>query len=222
MPQPESDKTSKERIYAEIRRSIMIGTCLPGERLSADKLANEYGTSITPVRDALQMLSEAGLVTIKPRSGYFVAVMTAKQLWDLLELREILELAAIERANSQISDQQIAALEGIQCSVPGNVAKSHPCAIECDRQFHYVMVQASGNHEIADTLARVHDRLARFFVMSGACDVLHSTHASLIAALQRRDSAAAQQALASELAQTRSVIVEHLGQIETDAWFSAS
>ena len=74
------------------------GQHLPGERLSVDKLAKYYGTSITPVRDVLQRLSAAGLVVIKPRSGYFVVGITLKHLRALLESSEILELASIERA----------------------------------------------------------------------------------------------------------------------------
>ena len=90
--------TSKSRIYRELRRSIIVERRQPGERLDPEALAASYGTSVTPVRDALQMLSQEGLVTIKPRSGYFVTHLTLKQLRDLLEMREILEVAAVERA----------------------------------------------------------------------------------------------------------------------------
>jgi DNA-binding GntR family transcriptional regulator len=74
--QSEPGLTSKGWIYREIRRSIIMGRCNPGERLDLEELSTSFGTSITPVRDALQMLSQEGLVTIKPRSGYFVVYIT--------------------------------------------------------------------------------------------------------------------------------------------------
>jgi len=100
-------------IYKELRRSIIVGHRKPGERLELDVLAKGYGTSVTPVRDALQMISQEGLVTIKPRSGYFVTRVTLKQLDDMLKLREILELASVELAAEKITDEQLEQLEHV-------------------------------------------------------------------------------------------------------------
>ena len=97
MARSSPDVTSKSRIYRQIRRSIISGEHRPGERLDLDALTRAHGTSVTPVRDALQMLSQEGLVTIRPRSGYYVTHVTLKKLRDMLELREILEEAAIKR-----------------------------------------------------------------------------------------------------------------------------
>src|SRR5512135_2999893 len=100
-----SHDTSKSKAHKELRRSIIMGARKPGERLSLDELAKAYNTSITPLRDALHMLSQEGLVTIKPRSGYYVSRTTLKELRELFELREILELAAVERAAKRITDE---------------------------------------------------------------------------------------------------------------------
>lgn len=61
---------TKKRIYVELRRPIIIGQREPGERLDLGALASSYGASATPARDVLQMLSQEGLVIIKPRSGH--------------------------------------------------------------------------------------------------------------------------------------------------------
>ena len=98
---------AKLSIYKKIRADIITGKKIPGERLAIDILKKEFGTSITPVRDALQMLSQEDLVTIKPRSGYYVTLVTLKELNDMLDLREILELAAVERAAEKINGEQI-------------------------------------------------------------------------------------------------------------------
>ncbi len=75
-PTWDEDQTSKNTIYVELRRSIIMRHLKPGERFDVDALAQQYRTSVTPVRDALQMLSQDGLVNIKPRSGYFVVRTT--------------------------------------------------------------------------------------------------------------------------------------------------
>lgn len=195
----------------------MIGERVPGERLSVEKLAEFYGTSITPIRDVLQQLSEAGLVIIKPRSGYFVARITLKQLRDLLELNEILELAAIERAAVRITTEQIDELEQIHRNQLHEDAQDR--FIEKDRQFHYSIALASGNHEIAGALMRVHERLSRFFIVCSVGNARQKAHHQVIAALRAQDVEAAQQAVLSELKATRDTIMEYVIQQEGEGWF---
>ncbi|MBP8974379.1 MAG: GntR family transcriptional regulator [Anaerolineae bacterium] len=212
------DKTSRNRIYTELRRSIIMGHRLPGERLDVEKLAENYGTSVTPIRDALQMLSEAGLVTIRPRSGYFVTRITLKQLRDLLELREIIELASVERAAVKITDGQLAALEHVHRGYTGDDDESYDRYTEENRRFHCLIAEASGNMELAETLGRLHDRLARLMVICRAGKSMEITHARIVEALRAHDVEAARQALLSELMATRATILEHLIQEEGEAW----
>ena len=110
MSHPQDDSTSKSRAYKELRRSIIMGHRKPGERLSLAEITASYNTSITPVRDALHMLNQEGLVTIKPRSGYFVSNITLRELQELFEVREILELAAIERTATHVTENSVAAV----------------------------------------------------------------------------------------------------------------
>ena len=78
---------SKHRIYKELRRSIIMGYRKSGSRLIVKEIAKGYNTSVTPIRDALQMLGHEGLVTIKPRSGYYVTALNLKLLRDILDWR---------------------------------------------------------------------------------------------------------------------------------------
>jgi DNA-binding GntR family transcriptional regulator len=152
MPRSESDVTSKSLIYKNLRRSIGVGSRKPGERLDLDELAKNYGTSITPVRDALQMLSQEGLVTIKPRSGYFVTHVTLKQLRDMLEMRDILELASIERAVVRITEEQLEQLEHVHAGYTDEEDESYLRYMSENRMFHCLIAEASGNNELAETL----------------------------------------------------------------------
>jgi DNA-binding GntR family transcriptional regulator len=210
--------TSKNLIYKELRRSIITGHRKPGERLDLEPLARSYGTSVTPVRDALQMLSQEGLVTIKPRSGYFVTHLTLKQLRDMLELREILEVASVERATVRITDEQLEQLEHVHAGYTGDDDESYDRYMSENRGLHYLIAEASGNHELAETLGRLHDRLARFMVLCRAGETLECRHARLIEALRTHDVATARQAMLDEINETRETILERVIQEEGAFW----
>jgi len=218
MSGPKPDNTSKSLIYKELRRSIIVGHRKPGERLEPEALAQSYGTSVTPVRDALQMLNQEGLVTIKPRSGYFVTHVTLKQLRDMLELREILETASVEQAATRITKKQLEQLEHIHAGYTGEDDESYDRYMDENRYFHYLIAQASGNQELADALGHLHDRLVRFMVMCRVGETLEPRHALVIEALRTHDAAAARQSILNEVNETREAILERVIQEEGSFW----
>jgi DNA-binding GntR family transcriptional regulator len=211
-------QTSTDRIYEEIRRSVIVGHYRPGERLGLETLARRYGTSVTPVREALQMLTQEGLVTNKPHAGFFVTRVTLKELRDMLELREILEVAAVERAASHITEKQLDELERIHAGYTGNDEASYERYISENRRLHVLIAEASGNHELAVTLGRLHDRLARFFVFVHTGDEMEKRHDRLIEALRSRDVETAREAILSEVRETRHLTLEHVIQQDGIAW----
>ena len=75
----------KEEVYFELRRRIMSGELVPGTQLSPPDLAERYGVSRTPVRDALHALAQEGLVVVEPRRGYFVSRITVRDVEDIFE-----------------------------------------------------------------------------------------------------------------------------------------
>lgn len=205
---PKESGTSKTRIYKEVRRSIIMGHLKPGERLEVEDLARRCETSVTPVRDALQMLSQEGLVTIRPRSGYFVARLTLKQLRDMLQLRKILELTAIELAAARITVEQIAELRAIHAGYTGDDDESYDRYTDENRRFHYLAALASGNLELAEMIAHLHDRLARFMVLRHGGRSQGLTHAAIIAALETHDPDEARAALLMDIDSSQDAIMD--------------
>ena len=191
-----------------MRRSIIIGHRKPGERLEVEELARHYETSVTPVRDALQMLSQEGLVTIRPRSGYFLARITLKQLRDMMDLRKTLELAAIERAALRITDEQVAELRTVHAGYTGDDDLSYDRYTDENRSFHYLIALASGNLEMAEMIAHLHDRLARFMVLRHAGRSQEITHGQIVDALQSHDAEAAKTALLEDIDTSRDAILD--------------
>ena len=218
MAATEVDSTSKSKAYRELRRSIIMGHRRPGERLNLGELVKTYGSSITPLRDALQMLSQEGLIAIRPRSGYFVRSTTLRELHELFEVREILELAAVERAAQRISDAVLAELEGVHAGYTGDDDESYDRYTDENRRFHYLIAEASGNQELAQMLGHLHDRLARFMVLRGAGKSQPYTHQHIIEALRAHDAEAARQAMLSEITETRDTILDRLIRAEGASW----
>lgn len=210
--------TTKQKIYKEIRRSIIMGHLQPGERLDIEEIAHQYNTSITPVRDALQMLTQEGLVSIKPRSGYFVTRMTLKQLRDMMELRKILELAAVERAAMRITPAQIQELRSVHAGYTGDDDVSYDRYTDENRKFHVTIAVASGNLELAEMIGRLHDRLARFMVLRHAGQSQEFTHARIVDALEKHDPEAAKRALLDDIEVAHDEIIDEIIEEKANSW----
>src|ERR1700712_4920 len=105
--------TSSLRVSEELREAILSGEFGPGERLRTAMLATRFGSSRTPVREALVQLEGEGLVDIEPRRGALVRSFASTDLIDLYEIRALLEPAAAARAALRASANQLARLTEI-------------------------------------------------------------------------------------------------------------
>jgi DNA-binding GntR family transcriptional regulator len=218
MPAQNGNAVYKTLIYKELRRSIIMGHHKSGSRLIVKDIAKNYKTSIMPVRDALQMLSQEGLVTIKPRSGYYVTALTLKQLRDLLDLRRILEVAAIEKAVLRITPEQIEELRNIHAGYSGEDDASYERYTEENRKFHYLIAVASGNMELADAVERLHDRLARFMVVQRIGEKQIRMHNRIIEALEEHDLEKARQAMLNEVNPSQDAILDTVMDDGANKW----
>ncbi|OGR12330.1 MAG: hypothetical protein A2097_10315 [Desulfobacula sp. GWF2_41_7] len=213
-----SNAETKHTIHKKIRAEIITGKKRPGEKLSIDTLKQEFGTSVTPVRDALQMLNQEGLVTIKARAGYYITTVTLKELNDMLEFREILELAAVERAAEKITDIQIAGLEAVHAGYTDDKDETYSRYADENHNFHCLVAKASGNDELADQISRVHDRLARFMIVVRSGKYMINIHQRLIDRLKAHDPAGAKKTLKKELDEGRTVIMDRIMREEAGSW----
>jgi GntR family transcriptional regulator, rspAB operon transcriptional repressor len=218
MTTPDNHQTSKNLIYRQLRRSIMMGHRAAGERLEIEALTAEYNTSVTPVRDALQMLSHEGLIDIKPRSGYFVERITLKKLRDLLDIRRLLELESVERAALRINSQQISELRMVHAGYTGDDDESYDRYTDENRRFHYLIAKASGNNELAEMIGKLHDQLARFMVMRHAGQTQEITHKRIVDALEAHDMEATKQALLDDIDRAHEAILDGVMEDDANHW----
>ena len=96
-----------DRVYDELRTRVLTRQEPAGAKLSLHVLAAELGVSRSPVHHALTRLVSEGLLTVRPRRGYYVAPVTARALAEGYDVRLALELLAAERAHGVVSIEQL-------------------------------------------------------------------------------------------------------------------
>ncbi|QSX35561.1 GntR family transcriptional regulator [Shewanella avicenniae] len=152
---PSSDKnqTLVEQILVQIQESIIRGELRPGSKINEQALAEKYGISRGPTREALQQLERQRLVVRIPHVGARVATLTVEELNDLYELRSTLEGMACELAAKRISEQQLEQLWALLEKQEADLARGDSYfQQDGDVDFHYQIIQASGNRHLQETL----------------------------------------------------------------------
>lgn len=154
----------RDRVYAQLRATVLDGGFGTRERLSDVRLAARFGVSRTPVREALARLLADGLIE-RGEDGFHVAVLGLAQLRDLYELRITLELRGIARA---IEDPGVRHDPGVIDAELERwyVMRERPPApdprfVVQDERFHAELSRASGNPALTDALVAVGERIRR-------------------------------------------------------------
>ncbi|WP_407578963.1 GntR family transcriptional regulator [Citrobacter koseri] len=176
--------------------AIEQGELLPGERLQEIRLAEKFGISRTPIREALHRLETLGLAEPGPARGLVVAKLSYERLRQLFAVREGLERLAMQLAVSAASDEEIALLQDMvntECSLTDSKALH-----DHNRLFHRQIYRSTHNpylNEMLDNL-RIHLSLLRgtTYAMPERTEEAKREHQAIVDALSRRDSVAAQEA----------------------------
>jgi DNA-binding GntR family transcriptional regulator len=107
-----------DAVHQALRQAILNSLLRPGERLNVEDLAGKLGVSLTPVRHAIQLLEAEGLIVVRPRSGTFVASLTARDIQETFDIRCALECLAAEKAIERITPEELHRLTLRSCAPP--------------------------------------------------------------------------------------------------------
>jgi len=140
-------KPLKEEVYDALHRQIIAGKYKPGDWLRQEDIATQMGVSMTPVREALDLLVSTGLAERVPYRGVRVREMSVKDIADAYGLRLILEALTAREAALHITPEQISGLEKIMTEMKRHVKLNEmPQERELSREFHSLIAEASGNN----------------------------------------------------------------------------
>jgi DNA-binding GntR family transcriptional regulator len=152
---------ARVRVLDQLREAIIRGEHPPGASLSEGALAETYGTSRTPIREAIQQLQSEGLVTVVPRVGTFVREPSRRELAELFQLK-----AVLEGLGAQLLAQRgpVAETELLEA----NVAESERAVAGGDveryaqlvHDFHGLIIQGSDNHMLVLQYRNLMNQLA--------------------------------------------------------------
>lgn len=137
---------SRSIVIDATRRRIIRGEFAPGENISEIALAEEFGVSRTPVREALKQLQTEGLVEIRPRVGTFVTTPSRREIVELFEMKELLEGAA---ARLLAARGPVPELERLQANVRESDLVTDPARYaELVEEFHELLIQGADNNKL--------------------------------------------------------------------------
>ncbi len=193
-----TNNTLRSRIAERIEQAILDGSLQPGERLVERKLAAQFATSLTAVREALIELEGNGLVAKKPNSATYVTKMNLEAAEKIFAVRRILEGFAFEEAARLATAEQIKHLEELYLKLL-DAARTQDCRafIQVDYDLHEMIWQISGNAYLEAALRRVVLPLFAFtairIVVGSPLDLLQDaqSHLPLLEAIKSKDPKAA-------------------------------
>ncbi len=198
--------TLRERIAEKMREAILTGTLREGERLVERKLASQFATSLTAVREALIELEAEGFVTKKPNAATHVTKLTLEGAEKIFVLRRLLEAFAVEEAARRAAPEQIQKLERhYRDMLEAATKKSTRTFIRKDFAFHEKVWEAAGNEYLAAALERIVVPIFAFSAMRvdsrQAFDLKQDalSHLPMLKAIKAKDPEAARKAFLASL-----------------------
>ncbi|GGE54091.1 GntR family transcriptional regulator [Agaricicola taiwanensis] len=198
-------------VTERLESAIISGELVPGSRISELALANSLGVSRGPLREAIRRLEGRKLVERTPNIGVRIAELSAKDLGELLYIREALEGMACAQAAEKITDSEIDALEklldehGKQKELQSGKGYYQESK---DFDFHFRIARASGNERLINMITGDLYHLLRVYrykssTFSGRAAIALDEHRNIIAALRKRDPALAEAAMREHIRNAR-------------------
>lgn len=155
--------TIREEVFKYLRQKILTGEAPPGAKLIESKLAEEIGTSRTPVREALHKLEMENLIQSIPRVGYVVSEITEEEVEEIIEIRVALETLAAKRASVKIKPKELSRMERIVMLTDERLKKGKTeGVIDLNTEFHELICRASRSRRILAISQNLRDHMLRF------------------------------------------------------------
>lgn len=194
--QIERHQTLREKILETIRDAILKGSLKPGERVSEPDLAERFGISRTPIREAFRQLESEGYLQVVPRKGAVVASLSERDIEEFYAIKIILEGFAARMAADKLTAKEIERLESIN-------ERLYKLADEGDvktffrvhNEFHEVFIKAAGNDKLSEMINQLVMKFKRLRLASlshpGRMKISIEDHRDMIQAFKEHDGSRA-------------------------------
>lgn len=202
-----------ERLTIALRDRINSGVLAPGSMLIEPALAQEFNVSKTPVRESLRQLTSEGLLQILPKKGYLVRAISMNDIYEVLELRLLLEPHVCSQV-ARMHDAELIKILQRHLDDQERLSASDPiAAMHAARLFHSELSHGARNSRIVAALDSCFAQTARaHYVLPSMQPYMSQSgelaeHRAILEALTRADPEGAEQAMRSHLASIRSAML---------------
>jgi DNA-binding GntR family transcriptional regulator len=206
-----------EQVYEELRSRILSRRHAAGEKLSLHHLADELGVSRSPVHHALTRLVSEGLLTVRPRRGYFVTPVTAHALAEGYDVRLALELHAAEHTVGRLGPRNLRMLRSLLDATAEAI--SHEQWDVANAAFHEHQIDLAGNSLLSRFYRELSVNLLMQVIRGGTLEGhedLVTEHARIVEAFEAADLPAARRAIARHIETGRRIaldVIERAGGV---------
>jgi DNA-binding GntR family transcriptional regulator len=189
-----------DQVYAMLKEQILSGQLKGGMKIPEEQLAEQFGVSRTPIREAIRRLSEYGLVTIKPRSHAIVSIITQKEASDIAKVRVSLEQLAIESIDEKVYAENIKEFSrfAADCQYALGIG-DRATVFEQDSLFHLALIKASNNHALFSICERLDAKIQQLRIAQDLPDdeltYYLNQHSQIMSLLKNGDIKACKQLL---------------------------
>lgn len=218
--QIERHQTLREKILETIRDAILKGTMKPGERVSEPELAERFGISRTPIREAFRQLESEGYLEVIPRKGAVVASLSERDIEEFYAIKIILEGFAARMAAEKLTAKEIERLEVInerlqQIAKEGDVKTF----FRVHNEFHEVFIKAAGNEKLSEMINQLVMKFKRLRLASlsqpGRMEVSIEDHRDMIEAFKDHDGERADSLVRHAATIGADVLIQNMVQAES-------
>jgi DNA-binding GntR family transcriptional regulator len=199
----------RDQVLVELRRRIVDCEYPPGERLTEERLATDFGVSRNPVREALRVVESEGLVRMVARRGAFVATPDASTIADIFSVRGRLETLAARLAAERATPTDVAGLrEMLDAAREATERVDFSRVAELNSMLHLRVIEISGNRWLASIASSLYLHVQWIFRIGAQHRAPHSwiEHIRLVDAIEAGDPPAAAQAMVEHLRYVRETL----------------
>jgi DNA-binding GntR family transcriptional regulator len=204
----------RDQVLAELRHRIVNGDYPPGQRLTEDRLAADFGVSRNPVREALRIVQAEGLVTMTPRRGAVVSTPDASTIADLFAVRTSLETVAARLAAERATPGDVSDLRTLlEAAQRATERADFSRVAELNNELHLRVIAISGNPWLSSISSSMYLHVNWVFRPGAAHRAPHSwaEHIRLVNAIEAGDPKEAEAAASAHVAAAAAAALENLG-----------
>jgi DNA-binding GntR family transcriptional regulator len=205
----------RDQVLVALRQRIVNGDYPPGERLTEDRLTEDFGVSRNPVREALWVMQAEGFVNVVPRHGAFVALPDASTIGDLFAMREQLETLAARLAAERATVADVADLRSLLDAAREATERVDLSRVaELNSELHMRVIAVSGNKWLASIATSLYLQVQWVFRIGAAHRAPHSwiEHIRLVDAIEAGDPDEAEKAARSHVHAASTAALENVEQ----------